>query len=245
MNFIEAGAWKKFGEIFHGFGVWEEKPPSVQRKDLRKWAFQRDGEVIPLVSLRQVHGDKVIAIENESSGLEALWKENGDALISQIQGIALGVFTADCLPILLFDPVEQAIGAIHAGWRGTAKGITRKVIQEMRKRFGSPVESLQVAMGPCIGPCCYETDEPVREAFQKNGFPWQSISLPRGNGKWLLDLAKANAHLLEEAGLKPGNIQPPQGCTLCESNRFYSYRAEGDRGRQLNFIALRKKIKSS
>ncbi len=240
MKFIEAGAWKKYREIFHGFGVWEEKPSSVPKKEFRKWVFQKDGEIIPLVSLRQVHGDKVIVLGDGSAGFEALWNEDGDALISQIPGIALGVFTADCLPILLFDPVAQAIGAIHAGWRGTAQGITRKVIQEMKKRFASRIESLQVAMGPCIGPCCYETDGPVKEAFQRNGLPWEKISLPRGNGKWVLDLAKANAYVMEESGVKPGNIQAPQGCTLCERHRFYSYRAEGNRGRQLNFIALRR-----
>jgi len=240
MKFIEAGGWKKFNGIFHGFGVWEEKPAAVRKKDFRGWSFQTGGEVIPLVSLRQVHSDKVIALLDGNPRGEELWNEEGDALISQVPGLALGVFTADCLPLLLYDPVERAVGAVHAGWRGTAQGITRKVIQEMKKKFASRNEKLQVAMGPCIGPCCYETDEPVKEAFQKNRLPWELISLPRGSGKWLLDLAKANAYLLEEAGVKQENIQPPQYCTLCERHRFYSYRAEGNRGRQLNFIALRK-----
>jgi YfiH family protein len=98
-----------------------------------------------------------------------IWLKQADALVTRIQGYALGVFTADCLPLLLFDPVQRAVGIVHAGWRGTAKAICQKTVEKMKEVFQSRASTLLAALGPCIGPCCYEVDEPVRAAFCSGG----------------------------------------------------------------------------
>ncbi len=245
LKYLEAEQWGKNSKIIHGFGYWEVKPGEIRKKDFRDWPAKDHSDRFPLAAVQQVHGDHVVVLAEGGRRPEELWAEEGDALITQVPEIALGIFTADCLPILLFDPVQRVIGAIHAGWRGTAKRISRNVIKEMEKQFGSRSENIQVALGPCIGPCCYEIDEPVKEAFSRNHFPWESIAHPRRYGKWLFDLAKANTNLLEGEGVKWENIQHLNFCTLCERHRFFSYRAEGNRGRQLNFIALRKAPKIS
>lgn len=110
----------------------------------------------------------------------------------------------------------------------------------MTSEFRCVPGRIQAALGPCIGPCCYEVDEPVKQTFEEGGLSWGSISSPRAVGKWSLDLARANSLLLEGSGLRKENIETLNLCTFCREDVFYSYR-RGDRarGRQLNFIALK------
>jgi hypothetical protein len=111
----------------------------------------------------------------------------------------------------------------------------------MGEIFQSEKSNILAALGPCIGPCCYEVDGPVKNAFISGGFPWDLISRPRREGKWLLDLSRANLYLLEKYGISKENIQVLKICTSCHGDTFYSYRnADKTGGRQLNFIALRK-----
>lgn len=241
MKYLQVKAWKHLSGIVHGFGFWQNKPKEVEKKDFRNWTLRHRGENIPLASVRQIHGDQVVVLRETGPTIDELWEKEGDILLTRLPGIALGVFTADCLPILLFDPVQHAIGAVHAGWRGTAKGISRKAVEEMISLFECRSEDLLVALGPCIGPCCYEIDEPVRLAFSIKDFPWDSFAIPLNPGKWRFDLQKANLYFLKEAGVQERNITLLGLCTRCEGHRFFSYRGEGDRGRQLSFIALRGK----
>jgi len=172
---------------------------------------------------------------------EEVWEQEGDALITAVPGYALGVFTADCLPVLLFDPVQRVAGIVHAGWRGTAKALSQKVVWKMKENFHCQGENIRAALGPCIGACCFEVDALVQEAFIERGLPWELMSSPREKGKWSFDLHQANTYLLKAAGLKEENIQALKICTSCRRDIFYSYRAERHgRGQQLNFIALRK-----
>ncbi len=111
----------------------------------------------------------------------------------------------------------------------------------MGEIFQSKNSNILAALGPCIGPCCYEVDEPVKNAFISGGFRWNLVSRPRREGKWLLDLYQANLYLLEKHGISKENIQVLKICTSCHGDTFYSYRnADKTGGRQLNFIALRK-----
>jgi hypothetical protein len=114
-----------------------------------------------------------------------------------------------------------------------------KVVGEMAETFGCHEEKIEATLGPCIGSCCYEVDEPVEQTFRRNGLPWDFFSSPRGPGKWLLGLQKANSFILEKAGVNKKNINLIKYCTACRTDLFFSYRKEkGTRGRQVNFIAL-------
>ena len=241
MKFMQAGNWKREANLAHGFGMrcpGEEKPV---RKDWLGKPVEAKGETFPLFSLRQVHGDRVFPIADNNPQREEIWQEEGDCLITRKEGIALGVFTADCLPILLYDPERRAIAVVHAGWRGTALGIARKAVEKMTSEFRCVSGNIQAALGPCIGPCCYEVDAPVKQTFEDGGFSWPSISYPRREGRWSLDLSRANSLLLEASGLRKENLAMSKLCTACRQDLFYSYRkGNRARGRQLNFIALRK-----
>jgi YfiH family protein len=242
VGFLQVEEWGKWDQIVHGFGRKGGPGDRVSKADWRGQDLKAGDELVPLVALRQVHGDRIIVFPGGSQQAEDLWQQEGDALISCVPGYALSVFTADCLPILLFDPVGQAVGIIHAGWRGTAKAISRKAVGKMKEVFGSRSENIEVAMGPCIGGCCLEVDNPVREAFSGTGLSWERITSPRGKDKWVLDLRRANARLLEEAGIEEEKIRRVDYCTSCHPNMFFSYRAGGKgQGRQMNFIALRPK----
>jgi len=239
-NFLRIEAWKKDGKIAHGFGMRSQGGERSMRKDWLEKAVRENEQVFPLVSLRQVHGDRVVIFNGNIQKVEEVWREEGDSLITQSSGLALGVFTADCLPIFLYDPKKRAIGIVHAGWRGTARGVTGKAVEKMKTAFQCQSADIHAAMGPCIGPCCYEVDSPVKKAFEEGGIPWELIAQPRGEKKWSLDLHLANSLLLQAAGVREEDIEILKFCTSCQRETFYSYR-KGDKtqGRQLNFIALK------
>jgi YfiH family protein len=242
IKFLEVEGWIDNGITVHGFGTRGKAWEKMLKQG--KWGqpIRIGGEVFPLISIRQVHGDGVAVFGGEPPKTEELYFQVADALITHIQGFALAVFTADCLPILLFDPGRGAVGIIHTGWKGTSKAICQKAIEKMKEAFNCAAENILAAMGPCIGPCCYEVDGPVKQAFAGSGLPWELMSYPRGRGRWSLDLHQANTYLLELSGVRKENIHRLELCTSCHNDFFYSYRAEGESvGRQLNFIALRKR----
>jgi YfiH family protein len=242
-RFLQIEAWKGERRIAHGFGTRQEGGRKPSRTDWGGKAVQVEEDIYPLLSLRQVHGDRVVLIEGNRQKVEEVWRLEGDALLTRTPGIALGVFTADCLPIFFYDPIQGVIGIVHAGWRGTAQGVAGKAVEKMGETFGCKKSNILAALGPCIGPCCYEVDRPVKNAFISGGFPWNLVSVPRAEEKWLLDLYQANLYILENHGISRGNIQVLKICTSCHRDTFYSYRnADKTGGRQLNFIALRKKL---
>lgn len=240
MKFLECDPWQKENGLIHGFGIKGNPGDRISRLDWKGKCVESRGACIPLISLKQIHGEEIAIFRGGRQEAENLWEKEGDALITEIPGFAIGVFTADCLPILLFDPGKRVIAVVHAGWRGTAQGVAKKVVAKMTEIFACRREDIQAGLGPAIGPCCYEVDEPVEFAFRQRGLPWEIFAFLRRQGKWSLDLRKANAYLLGEAGVLKKNISLLNYCTACQPNLFFSYRREkGTRGRHLNFVALR------
>lgn len=188
-----------------------------------------------------VHGDRVVAVtgsEGPGKG-EVRVVENCDGLITDQRGLALVVTAADCVPILLYDPVRQAVGAVHAGWRGTVAGIASKAVAAMTAAYGSRPSDLVAGVGPSIGPCCYEVDEPVaRPVRDFYGDRAGGLLGPgAGPGKYQLDLWEANRLDLAAAGVTEVHVS--RECTACQIGRYFSHRAErGTAGRGAAVIVL-------
>lgn len=230
--------WNNHPKIFHGFGTRKGGGRKL-RKDWFGQALTIEGEEYPIVALRQVHEDGVVIFNGEEP--KDLWYKEGDALLTRIPGYALAVFTADCFPILIFDPGREAVGIVHAGWRGTAKGIVGKAIKKMQEVFKSAVKDMQIVIGPGICSSCLEVDAPVKQAFSVAQVPWDRIAKDKGNGKFLLDIYQANFLLVQSLGIKEENIISFNLCPSCQVKDYYSYRGEGkDSGRMINFIGLKK-----
>lgn len=185
------------------------------------------------VLTHQTHTDIVKVVDGSHRGVGLYGPEfsDCDALVTATPGLALVVFTADCTPILLYDPVTGAVGAAHAGWRGTAARIAEKAVKAMEVHFGSRPEDIRAAIGPNIGPCCFETDADVPQALlEKVGQEVEPFLHPRGN-KFYPDLKSVNALILRQAGVQ--NIQISCECTLCREDLFWSHRRTGgNRGSQ-------------
>ena len=213
----------------------------------------------PLVTLRQVHSDiihRVHAVPAEQL--------TGDGLVTDTPGLLLAIQTADCLPVLLVDPKRCAVGAFHAGWRGTVQRIVEKGVGAMVQAFGSRPRDLRAAIGPGIGGCCYEVGEEVRTKFEsqfrygaelfhevkesdpvREKYPLLFLSarapghseLPK---KIMLDLVEANRRQLLAAGVLRKNIDASSLCTNCNPELLFSYRGErGKTGRMLAVVGIR------
>ena len=199
--------------------------------------FRPEGTVFT----RQLHTDIVRAVGAENRG-EGLLREQTtvcDAQITDEPGVALVAFAADCTPILLFDPVRRAIGAVHAGWRGTALGIAAKTVQAMERTYGCKPENIRAAIGPCIGQCCFETDSDVPEAMRTALGAEADACIQRRSEKFHVDNKALNRIWLARAGVRTIDISPD--CTKCQPERFWSHRATGgNRGSLAAIIMLRK-----
>ncbi|HEY4486058.1 MAG TPA: peptidoglycan editing factor PgeF, partial [Nitrospiria bacterium] len=182
-----------------------------------------------IAALRQVHGGAVREIVSESDALRTReW--DGDALITDRPGLALSVRTADCVPVLIWDIRRRAIGAVHAGWRGSMEAIAQKTVQALKTRYGCRPEDLSAAIGPAAGVCCYEVDGPVlRPLRERFGF-WREIVREKGADRGMLDLIEWNIRQLAESGLSSGKIRAADLCTICHPEHFPSYRRDGSAG---------------
>lgn len=184
-------------------------------------------------------------------------RTQGDALITRQRGVALAMSTADCVPLLFYDPVTEAIGIAHAGWRGTARGIAAATVTAMSEQFGSRPADIHAGVGPSIGPCCYEVSAEVRELFLgqrdfeelptdplyrelvASSAVFETVQLP-ARESLRLNLWETNRKQLLLAGLTPEHIELPDTCTSCAKDRFFSHRAdEGRTGRFPSILALR------
>ena len=189
----------------------------------------RQGNPAVDVTLRQIHSDQVI----NASGLRDQGRE-GDALVTDEIGKSIGVRTADCVPILLLDAKNRAIGAVHAGWRGTAAGVVTHAIEQMRSDFGTRPEDIYAALGPCIRGCCYEVGREVAEQFAAGSF----LAKAGATGKHRLNLPEANRRQMEASGVNPECIFDCGLCTTCQSAQFFSYRRERENpGRMIASIS--------
>jgi YfiH family protein len=232
-------------------------------------------ETHPCATAWMVHSADVLTLDDEEwvdwrddwqhrayevDGYELIWttrpRRKADAVITRRCGVTLAMSSADCVPVMLYDPVREAIGLAHAGWRGTARGIVGTVVDAMREQFGCRPEHLYAGIGPSIGPCCYEVSESVRGLFhgdlQFDEMPTDpryrnlvresavfSVRELKSRASLRLDLWQTNRNQLLMAGLLPDHIEMPGICTSCERERFYSYRAEhGTTGRFPSLLAL-------
>lgn len=177
----------------------------------------------------QTHTDLVLPVDetNAGAGLIAPELMECDGLITNTPGIALVVFTADCTPILLHDPVTGAVGAVHAGWRGTAKAIGEKAVNAMVKHYGCKPENIRAAIGPNIKQCCFETDRDVPDAMLAALGEEAKAHIRQVGEKYYLDLTAINAAFLRRAGVR--DISVSRECTRCAPDRYWSARVHGDR----------------
>ena len=186
-----------------------------------------------LVLSHQTHTDIVLTVGKAQAGSGLFGPElpECDGLITNEPGVALAIFTADCTPILLHDPVTGAVGAVHAGWRGTAASIAGKAVEAMVKEFGSKPQNIRAAIGPNIGVCCFETDADVPNAMVAAfGEEAQPFIFQKGD-KYYVNLKEINALVLRRAGVEQIDISTE--CTVCQCYRFWSHRVtKGDRGSQ-------------
>jgi YfiH family protein len=191
-----------------------------------------------LVLMGQVHGDRIFILDGD--GPLSGFIPECDGLITDRPGVALGIRTADCVPLLFVDRVRRVIGVAHAGWRGTALRIASRTVDLFEKRFSSRVEDILIAVGPAIGVCCYQVDAPVYAPFSSRPGVESFLHPCRKESRWMLDLASANRIELMERGAPAGNILSAGHCNACRPDIFFSHRAShGCTGRQLNFIMLR------
>ena len=203
--------------------------------EVTAFTTQRGAELpFPVVQAHQVHGDAIAYVDSPRLTRDDL--EGIDALITDVPGIAVGARTADCIPVLLYDPVRRAVAAVHAGWRGTVLRISTKVLREMATRFGTSSADVRAVIGPGISFDSFQVGEEVVEAFRSAGFPMKQIHAFFGprvpdtmQGGHHLDLWKANRWLLTECGLRDENIHTAGLCTYTLNSRFYSARREGIR----------------
>lgn len=185
-----------------------------------------------LVLTHQTHTDIVRTVgKADAKGLDNHAYPVCDALITNQPGTALVVFAADCTPILLWDPVTGAVGALHAGWRGTAAALAEKTVQAMVRDFGCDPGNIRAAVGPNIGQCCFETNSDVPEAmFAALGEQANAFITPKKD-KYYVNLKGINAAFLQRAGVR--DITIATECTACQPDRFWSHRKVGaERGSQ-------------
>ena len=190
-------------------------------------------ETEDVVAARQIHSDIVCHVTQAHRGgcLTEGASPVCDALITNTPGIALVVFTADCTPILFQDPVTGAVGAAHAGWRGTAAGIAEKTVRAMCSTFGCRPEDIRAAIGPHIGACCFETDRDVPEAMVAALGAAAEPYIRAAGEKFFVDLTQMNRLFLERAGVT--HIETSPLCTACRQDLFWSHRRVGNaRGSQ-------------
>jgi YfiH family protein len=194
-----------------------------------------------LVVGNQTHGTRVGVVTRKMAGSGA-WDQKAaipdtDALITQERGIVLGIFTADCLPIFIYDQSTPAIGIAHAGWRGTINRIAQVTLEKMTAQFHTDPAHCWIGFGPGIGPECFQVEQVVAGQFS-DVVPEAVEGIPQ---EYRVDLAKFNTRLFQAAGVLENHIIPFNRCTRCHGDEFFSYRAEaGNTGRMMSIIALPK-----
>ncbi|MFA6384588.1 MAG: peptidoglycan editing factor PgeF [Candidatus Omnitrophota bacterium] len=189
-----------------------------------------------LVCARQVHGDTVACVSDADAGRGADSPESAfadtDALITDRRRLALAIFTADCLPVFLYDPQKQVIGLAHAGWRGTKENIAGKTVQAMMKQYDCRPGDIYAGFGPAIRGCCYRVGDEFKDRFESG--------LAQKNGSLYLDLVKINTEQLLRREIKRVNIFDSSICTFCANDGYFSYRRQGlSSGRGMAVLMIR------
>lgn len=226
---LQTDGWQHIPGLVHGFS---------QRVDDYEIALKKlAADDLRLHTLQQVHGDHIVIVTQRSSPVE---RPEADGFLSSEPGNLLGIVTADCVPVLMVDPRKGVAAALHAGWRGTLKGIAQRALELLRAQWNVAAQDLYVALGPAIGGCCYEVGPEVGTEIVarwniRSASAWRPVK-----GKGFLDLREVNTIQLMKRGVPRANINLTGPCTFCDCS-FASYRREGKgAGRQLSVIGWRK-----
>ena len=178
-------------------------------------------DIKKLTSTKQEHTDKVRLVKKEDAGrgVHFPWDEGVDGVITLEKNLPLICYSADCVPILMCASDIEAIAAVHSGWRGTKEKIAQKTVEKL-KELGAATKNIYVAIGPCIGKCCYEVSGEVALMFDEKGYT------KKDNGKYMLDLAFLNSEMLKEKDIPSENISTSGICTKCRNDLFFSHRGQ-------------------
>ena len=204
-------------------------------KDERSLSRALNLEGIPVVSVRQLHGDGVLVLDRPEADWNAAQKkiaqaenvEGYDAIVTNQSKVILAVRTADCLPVLIFDPERRVIAAVHSGWRGTLREVVPKTVRCMADRFSCRPSAMIVGIGPSIQACCFEVGEMVLAPLSARYSYWQEVAKEIGGKKAMLNLQELVRRQLLKLGIPENRIETVQACTRCEPERFVSYRRDG------------------
>jgi YfiH family protein len=217
----------------------------VPARVLENWGRLETAAALPVggwALLSQVHGARVERVA--AGGSPCHHRRNhpeADGLATAANGVALGVLTADCLPVILAIPGGGAVAIAHAGWRGTLAGVVLQTVHELCAAAGAEPHEILAAIGPSIGRCCLQVGREVHEAFHERWGAAHSRRILEKSDPWRLDLQTANLLQLREAGVRSSNVAFVQLCTCCRKDLFFSYRRDGRTGRMLNFVAAAEK----
>ncbi|MGI6686026.1 MAG: peptidoglycan editing factor PgeF [Bacillota bacterium] len=238
---VSQGDFASFNLAFHV----GDNPESV-RKNRRKMVSLLGKDLDSLVAGEQVHSSHIHIVDVNDRGRGSASYDSSipgtDALITNLPGIILSSYYADCVPVFFLDPINKVIALAHAGWKGTVQNIAGLTIQKMTALFGTDPSNCLAAIGPSIGKCCFQVDQPVLEEFARDIDQYERFCCSQGKGKWFLDLPGINEHLLVQHGLKHQNITQSGICTSCQHEIFYSYRKDqGKTGRQAALMMLRER----
>ena len=250
MVHLQATQWQRHSGLLHGFmgrrggksvGPYAglnmsyrvgDDPKVVSQNvcDLKLAVGIHDGRI---VTMRQVHGDNIVEVKDKKL------KEAGEAdgMITAERDVFLGVLTADCVPLLFVAPEHKLAAAVHAGWRGTLAGIVEKAVHLFESQYDVLPADIEVALGPSIGPCCYEVKDDVAGPLMKRWGKLTTPSITVREGKTFVNLRRLNRDILRAAGIPGKQLHEVGPCTSCVPEEFFSYRrAGGETGRQLSFI---------
>lgn len=214
--------------------------PEAVRENYRRVCELMGAGIDDCAVTNQVHGNIVrIVTEQDKHVCMSACPYEADGIVTAVKGMPISCMTADCVPVLLCDSENGVIGAVHCGWRSSVADILKNAVEKM-EALGAEREKICAAIGPAIGPCCFETDGDVPAAVEKYlSGDTAGLFKPRADGKTLVDLKRANARRLTQLGLKEENIDVSDECTMCSHEKYWSHRyTKGDRGSQGAFITL-------
>ncbi len=259
VTFLTADSFLAHGGVAHGFstrvggvsqgihtslnlGSTRGDDPDCVRENYRRFCEAIGADVTRIVMSNQIHST-AIRTATTADIKKDLYDPEGydcDGLITNVPGLALTIFSADCIPVLLYDPAKRVIAAVHAGWRGTAGDIAGKAVWKMRETYGCKAEDILTAVGPGISRCCFETHADVPDAMTDALGPLAGAHIAAlDNGKYRVDLKHINAALLQRAGVSSDHIEISEDCTACRPDLYWSHRVtQGKRGSQAAILQL-------
>ena len=205
----------------------------------RRWVLESAGmQADDVFLVRQVHGTHALLLSDPNVVPDQVKDVQADAIVTKLFHRPIGVLTADCIPIVLYDFEKHRVAVIHAGRKGTAEKIFSKTVEAMKREYGCDPRNLVAGMGPGVGICCYEVDASCLEPFQEQYPGWKHFVTPGTDGKYMLDLYTANREDGVSAGIPLRNLSRSSLCTACHTDRLYSYRREGSQAGRMLTVAM-------